>query len=92
MLSKFDHKGDVLEGVPSINQNGNWENRPYDNQLKKNDVILTNAPFGEDRAFVPKDGKDLDMIQCYERCYLYSNKWEESAEGKKRKPTNTPLK
>lgn len=77
LLSKFDHKGEVLELVPTMNQNGNWDNRPDDNQLKKFDVVLTNPPFGEDRAFVPKDTKDLEMIQCYELWQLYSNKGEE---------------
>lgn len=82
LLSKFDHKGEVLELVPNMNQKGNWDNRPDDNQLKKFDVVLTNPPFGEDRAFVPKDDKDLEMIQCYELWHLYSNKGEEPAEGK----------
>ena len=85
LLSKFDHKGEVLELVPSMNQKGNWDNRPDENQLKKFDVVLTNPPFGEDRAFVPKDNKDLEMIQCYELWHLYSNKGEEPAEGKKKK-------
>lgn len=85
LLSKFDHKGDVLELVPSMNQKGDWDNRPDTNQLKKFDVVLTNPPFGEDRAFVPKDDKDLEMIQCYELWHLYSNKGEEPTEGNKKK-------
>ncbi|MDP9960411.1 HsdM family class I SAM-dependent methyltransferase [Chryseobacterium lathyri] len=74
LLSKFDHKGEVLELIPSMNQKGNWDNRPDEKQLKKFDVVLTNPPFGEDRAFVPKDDKDLEMIQCYELWHLYGNK------------------
>lgn len=85
LLSKFDHKGEVLELVPSMNQKGNWDNRPDENQLKKFDVVLTNPPFGEDRAFVPKDDKDLEMIQCYELWHLYSNKGDEQVEVKKKK-------
>lgn len=85
LLSKFDHKGEILDLVPSMNQKGNWDNRPDDNQLKKFDVVLTNPPFGEDRAFVPKDDKDLEMIQCYELWHLYSNKGEEQPKGKKKK-------
>lgn len=85
LLSKFDHKGDILDLVPSMNQKGNWDERPDDNQLKKFDVVLTNPPFGEDRAFVPKDDKDLEMIQCYELWHLYSNKGEEQPAGKKKK-------
>lgn len=72
LLHKFDQKGDVLELVPSMNKKGNWDNRADQNQLKKFDVVLTNPPFGEDRAFIPKDSKDLEMIQCYELWHLYS--------------------
>lgn len=85
LLSKFDHKGEILDLVPSMNQKGNWDERPDDNQLKKFDVVLTNPPFGEDRAFVPKDDKDLEMIQCYELWHLYSNKGEEQTTSKKKK-------
>jgi type I restriction enzyme M protein len=85
ILSKFDHKGDIIELVPSMNKNGNWDNRPDENQLKKFDVVLTNPPFGDDRAFVPQDDKELAMIQCYELWQLYSNKGEEPTEGKKKK-------
>ena len=85
LLSKFDHKGEILDLVPTMNQKGNWDERPDDNKLKKFDVVLTNPPFGEDRAFVPKDDKDLEMIQCYELWHLYSNKGEEQPAGKKKK-------
>lgn len=85
LLSKFDHKGEILDLVPTMNQKGNWDDRPDDNQLKKFDVVLTNPPFGEDRAFVPKDDKDFEMIQCYELWHLYSNKGEEQPAGKKKK-------
>jgi len=85
LLSKFDHKGEILDLVPTMNQKGNWDDRPDDNQLKKFDVVLTNPPFGEDRAFVPKDDKDLEMIQCYELWHLYSNKGDLQPGGKKKK-------
>jgi len=85
LLSKFDHKGEILDLVPTMNKKGNWDERPDDNQLKKFDVVLTNPPFGEDRAFVPKDDKDLEMIQCYELWHLYSQKGEEQPTGKKNK-------
>lgn len=85
LLSKFDHKGEILDLIPSMNQKGNWDNRPDENKLKKFDVVLTNPPFGEDRAFVPKDDKDLEMIQCYELWHLYSNKGEDSTGEKKKK-------
>jgi type I restriction enzyme M protein len=84
LLSKFDHKGDILDLVPSMNQKGNWDTRPDDNKLKKFDVVLTNPPFGEDRAFVPKDEKDLAMIECYELWHLYGIGDDETKITKKR--------
>ena len=74
LLSKFDYKGEILDLVPTMNRKGNWEERPDDNKLKKFDVVLTNPPFGEDRAFVPKDDKDLEMIECYELWHLYGQR------------------
>ncbi|WP_203384437.1 class I SAM-dependent DNA methyltransferase [Cysteiniphilum marinum] len=85
LLSKFDYKGDILDLEPTMNQKGNWDQRTDDNKLKKFDVVLTNPPFGEDRAFAPKDDKDLEMIQCYELWHLYSNKGKEQPEDKKKK-------
>lgn len=71
---KFDSTGNILELIPSMNKKGDWDNRPDRSQLKKFDVVLTNPPFGDDRAFVPKDNKDLEMIECYELWHLYKNK------------------
>ena len=85
LLSKFDYKGEILDLVPTMNQKGNWDERPDDNQLKKFDVVLTNPPFGEDRAFVPKNDKDLEMIQCYELWHLYSNKGKKQLQDTKKK-------
>jgi type I restriction enzyme M protein len=90
LLSKFDHQGEVVDLLPNINKNGNWDDRPDDKQLKKFDVVLTNPPFGEDRAFVPKDAKDLEMIQCYELWQLYSQKGE--SETSKSKATKQAKK
>jgi len=83
LLSKFDHKGEIIELIPSMNKNGNWDNRPDDKQLKKFDVVLTNPPFGEDRAFEPKNDNDLQIIQCYELWHLYCNKGNEKLQDKK---------
>jgi len=66
LLTKFDYKGDLLELIPNMNKNGDWDNRPDDKRLKKFDVVLTNPPFGEDRAFEPKDDNDKKIIECYE--------------------------
>jgi len=66
LLTKFSSKGEPLKLIPEMNKNGNWDERPDTERLKKFDVVLTNPPFGEDRAYAPKDPKDLEVIQCYE--------------------------
>ena len=76
LFTKFSSKGEPLQLIPEMNKNGNWENRPDTEKIKKFDVVLTNPPFGEDRAFSPKDSKDLEVIQCYELWNLYGQKNE----------------
>lgn len=76
LLTKFSKTGEPLQLIPSMNQYGDWDNRPDTQKLKKFDVVLTNPPFGEDRAFVPKEPKDLEVIQCYELWKLYGQKNE----------------
>lgn len=84
LLSKFDHTNEVLDLIPHMNKNGDWDNRPDEKQLKKFDVVLTNPPFGEDRAFTPKEDADYEMIQCYELWDLYSSGGGEDKNGKKK--------
>lgn len=93
LLSKFDYEGNIIDLIPSMNKKGNWDNRPDDKHLKKFDVVLTNPPFGDDRAFTPKDKSDLEMIQCYELWDLYG-KSEDSDSGntKKKKPNKEAKK
>ncbi|PTX60682.1 type I restriction enzyme M protein [Kordia periserrulae] len=74
LLTKFDNKGDLIELIPSMNKKGDWDNRPDDKKLKKFDVVLTNPPFGDDRAYEPKDQKDRDVIECYELWEAYGGK------------------
>lgn len=74
LLTKFSSKGELLELIPEMNKNGNWDDRVDNEKLKKFDVVLTNPPFGEDRAYTPKDNKDLDVIRCYELWNLYGQK------------------
>lgn len=68
--SKFDESGKLVQLVPAgekrkYNYNGNWDERPDGNNLKKFDVVLTNPPFGEARAWIPK-GDELKIAECYE--------------------------
>lgn len=77
LLSKFDNTGDMLELIPPKTSAGedikiDWDNRPDTKKLKKFDVVLTNPPFGDDRAFTPKDQKDKDVISCYELWHKYN--------------------
>lgn len=74
LLTKFNSQGEPIQLIPSMNQNGNWDNRPDTNSIKKFDVVLTNPPFGDDRAFAPTDQTDLDIIKCYELWDLYGQK------------------
>lgn len=75
LLTKFDKTGEPIQLVPSTNKNGNWDNRPDNKELKKFDVVLTNPPFGEDRAFVPTTDQAKEIIQCYEL-------WNQYGQGK----------
>ena len=72
LLSKFSHTGEVIDLIPSVNKKGNWDERTDDEQIKKFDVVLTNPPFGDDRAFQPDDKKDKEIIECYELWHLYN--------------------
>jgi len=67
ILYKYDHKGELIELIPQFNKNGDWDNRKDNRRLKKFDVVLTNPPFGEDRAWRPdpKTG-ETELAECYE--------------------------
>ncbi len=51
---------------PDYQQKGNWDSWPDKTRLMKFDVILTNPPFGEDRAYKPKNTFDRKVIELYE--------------------------
>ena len=58
--------GSIIELDPVTNLNGNWEKRVDKNRLLKFDVVLTNPPFGEDRAFRPTTDAEKGIATCYE--------------------------
>ncbi len=91
LLTKFGNQDDTIQLIPSMNKNGSWDERPDTQELKKFDVVLTNPPFGDDRAFVPKDKKDLEVIQCYELWGLYGqgNDANDDDKDKKKKTSKT---
>lgn len=72
ILTKFNIQEELVDLQPSINKNGNWDQRYDDEKLMKFDVVLTNPPFGEDRAFSPKDEHEKEIIECYELWKLYN--------------------
>lgn len=56
----------LVELLPEHHKNGAWDNWPDNTKLMKFDVILTNPPFGEDRAFRPRNPSDRQIIEMYE--------------------------
>jgi type I restriction enzyme M protein len=74
LLTKFDNQGELIELIPSMNEKGDWDNRPDDKKIKKFDVVLTNPPFGEDRAYEPKEKRDFEVIKCYDLWNEYGGK------------------
>ena len=91
ILTKFDKQGNLIDLVPSTNEGGKWDDRPDDKELKKFDVVLTNPPFGEDRAFVPLDERDKEIIKCYELWKLYGSSDEENGDKKKKAKEATKI-
>lgn len=71
---KFDKDNQPLELDSTMNIKGTWDNRADDKELKKFDVVLTNPPFGEKRAFEPKNERERSIIQCYEMWDFYKKK------------------
>lgn len=71
--TKFSNNGNLIELDSLTNKNGNWDSRTDSEKLLKFDVVLTNPPFGEDRAFEPKDTYEKEIISCYELWNKYNS-------------------
>jgi type I restriction enzyme M protein len=56
--------------IPSEHARGQWDVWPDKTKLKKFDVVLTNPPFGEDRAYRVKTDADRQIIEMYETWHL----------------------
>lgn len=63
---KIDVTGKVIRLLPEYHKNGNWDVWPDNTEIKKFDVVLTNPPFGEDRAYRAKTSEDREIAECYE--------------------------
>jgi len=59
-----------IELIPARHIHGNWDDWPDNTKLMKFDVILTNPPFGEDRAYRPRTDSDRRVIELYETWHL----------------------
>jgi type I restriction enzyme M protein len=56
---------ELTELLPTYNKAGAWDVRPDAARLMKFDVVLTNPPFGEDRAYRPRTTQDRAIIETY---------------------------
>ena len=61
-----------VELIPERHKGGNWDDWPDRTSLLKFDVILTNPPFGEDRAYRPNSEHERQLIEAYETWSLSS--------------------
>lgn len=60
----------LVDLIPCEHAGGNWDNWPDKTQLMKFDVVLTNPPFGEDRAYRVKTDADRKVIEMYETWHI----------------------
>jgi len=63
---KFDDRNELVNLIPSIHKNGNWDQWKDQTKLKKFDIVLTNPPFGEDRKIEANTAKDKELLEMYE--------------------------
>jgi type I restriction enzyme M protein len=55
----------LIELLPDRHKAGNWIEWPDTTSLMQFDVVLTNPPFGEDRAYRPRTPHDRKVIEMY---------------------------
>jgi type I restriction enzyme M protein len=82
---------------PHQHKNGNWDEWADNTKLLKFHVVLTNPPFGEDRAFRPRNDEERRIIEMYETWHIargtleeedsFAAKHERIKEAKKNKST-----
>jgi type I restriction enzyme M protein len=66
ILFKVGLNDQLVELLPDHHAKGKWDNWPDTTKLHKFDVVLTNPPFGEDRAYRPRTAHDRQVIEMYE--------------------------
>ena len=84
ILTKIAVGPTLVDLIPSEHAKGKWDEWPDDTELMKSDVVVTNPPFGEDRAYRVKTQKDREIIEMYETWHLSRQKTdtEDSFEAK----------
>ena len=60
----------MVDLIPEEHRDGDWDTWPDKTKLLHFDVILTNPPFGENRAFRPKNAHERGIAECYETWHL----------------------
>jgi type I restriction enzyme M protein len=85
-LFQESNKGSILSKVaagdpphliklnPDYHAKGTWDIWPDETKLMKFDIVLTNPPFGDDRAYRPKSKEDRAIIEMYELWHLIDAK------------------
>lgn len=67
----------LVDLIPSEHTRGQWDIWPDKTKLKKFNVVLTNPPFGEDRAYRVKTETDRQIIEMYETWHLTRQRADE---------------
>lgn len=75
ILSKWavDSPPRLVELNPDLHKFGAWDEWHDQTKLLKFDVVLTNPPFGEDRAYRPHSVEDRKVIEMYETWKIARN-------------------
>lgn len=68
ILTKFTagNPPTLVDLIPDRHKSGAWQNWPDNTRLMQFDVVLTNPPFGEDRAYRPRNDQERRIIEMYE--------------------------
>ena len=56
----------LVDLIPDRHKSGAWQDWPDSTRLMQFDVVLTNPPFGEDRAYRPRNDQERHIIEMYE--------------------------
>jgi len=56
----------LVDLIPDRHKSGAWQDWPDNTRLMEFDVVLTNPPFGEDRAYRPHNDQERRIIEMYE--------------------------